>query len=866
MKLRNNNRTVIRTLSKANYKHNQSRNWLMIGAVATTVLVLFCIFSFMKGRIDAEYIMEVRHNGVASTTSLDRPTNLQKKEIERLSYIDRTGKVYGFSEGKVNGTSRFAGVVADNTAFEKMFVPAYSDIHGAYPKKENELMLSIRGLEELGITNPTLGMKIPVEIYMDKGKSENRTFLLSGFYTEYVHPIEGPPIGFFSEIYLNHLGFSMNNPTNLLIQQKNWYPGEDIEQMLYNDVDTIDEIQKFGSANSVSYNVIRRTVGGYDIAFLSIAILIICVFLLNYNVMNISVSREIRYYGLLKTIGATNRQIRRTIYQQFLKISLIGLLIGSGISLVIILGIAPKILSKYYLNNYGLSSQMIQFEPILLIGSVGLTLLLSFISILLPAYKAGKITPIESLNYIGPKTNKKRRRKGQEGAKLHYMAWRNLWRNRRATVLSMLSIFLGLGIALSSIVVVTSLDYTNNFKSFPDFELAAPYSPMFYLDDKIFDDSFASLTMEEAEYLQTLDGVKKSEVIYGGFIQANPDDKAWVPYFKGGTMIPNLESEDGKEQLKQMKAYFYSTILIVEDSYLDQLEKYSEKNQLSLDIEGLRAGTSVISTAGSLFSKKLLASSISEMGEVVHLDAKIPNKKPAERTFGGYVDSSKEEFPAKHYSYMQNGPELMMSEASFDQLGIQKRPLVVNLYVEEEKEPFVKRKIKRFMEQKEAAIAPNEREAKVPSAFINSESLEAAQDEIRTMKVAMYSISFLLISLGLVNHMNTTSSSLLSRRSEIAVMESVGMTRKQLRKLLIFEGLYYSGIVSALLCTLGSSSLFLLFKVIHGRMGYAQFTFPMISLLVIVSCLFLVCISIPLIFYRRMTNQSVIERLRETNE
>ncbi|KAF1296184.1 hypothetical protein BAU15_10375 [Enterococcus sp. JM4C] len=871
MKVRNNNRSIIRTLAKADYAHNKFRNWLMIGAVATTVLVLFCIFSFMKGRIDAEYLMEVRHNGSTNTAILNRPTTRQKKEIDHLPYIEKTGKINSFAVAKTEGVDRFAGVGADEAVFTDLFLPAYSDVHGKYPKSSDELMLSVRGLEELGIKEPKVGMKIPVEIHVDAGKTKHETFILSGYYTDYVHPIEGPPIGFFAESYLYQWGLSLNQATNLLIQQKNWYTGTEVEKWLYRDIKTMDELQRFESENSVNYNVIMRTIGGYDIALISMGILLLCVFLLNYNIMNISINRQVRYYGLLKTIGATNRQIRKTIYQQFAKVSVLGLVLGSGLSLVIVLGIVPRLLENFYLNNYGLSSQMMRFEPLLLVVSLVIALLISFISILFPAYKAGKITPMESLAYSGLKVSQKnnrrksqkKNRKKQQSPQLFRMAWRNMWRTRRSTILSLTSIFLGLAIALGSIVVVTALDYTNNFKSFADFTLTSTYHPDGL--ETTYDETYLSVTLEEADYLTSLEGIEKAEVVYGGYIKIDYEETVWQPYLRDSAERFNLGEEDTKIEMQELKRDPYTTLLIADNSYLDQLEKHVQDNQLPLDVQGLRVGTSVVSTEGMGFSEKLLKKTYSEIGQTIHLTAVQTNSQPVTKQFGGYFDSTVEGSPHLYYPF-KIGPELIMNESSFLELGLSKRPLEISLYVEEEKEPVIKQKLKKLIAKKTADLPPSEQEFKLPHLNINSERLAEAQDEIKTMKIAMYSISFLLVSLGLVNYINTTISGLLSRRSEFAVMESIGMTRKQLRKLLILEGLFYSGVSSLLLATIGSTGLVLLFKLVKSRLGYAQFFFPYLPMLVIICSLFLICTSIPLFIYRRITHQSVIERLRETME
>ncbi len=151
MKIKNNNKKIIRDLAKASYKYSKSRNRLMIGAVATAVVIIFCVFSIMKGRIDAEYLTKVRYEGSNASTVLDYPSKEQIKQIKNLTYIDEVGIVNDFGKGKSDGLNKFVCVVADKVAFEEMSLPAYSDVHGNYPKKDNEIMLPIRGLEELGI-------------------------------------------------------------------------------------------------------------------------------------------------------------------------------------------------------------------------------------------------------------------------------------------------------------------------------------------------------------------------------------------------------------------------------------------------------------------------------------------------------------------------------------------------------------------------------------------------------------------------------------------------------------------------------------------------------------------------------------------
>ena len=92
----------------------------------------------------------------------------------------------------------------DETECEQHFKEAISNINGSYPTQENEIMLSEDALEQLGITNPTLQMEIPLS-YFDKGGEQQKTFLLSGWFRSYT----GTGMAFVSESYCANAGYTL---------------------------------------------------------------------------------------------------------------------------------------------------------------------------------------------------------------------------------------------------------------------------------------------------------------------------------------------------------------------------------------------------------------------------------------------------------------------------------------------------------------------------------------------------------------------------------------------------------------------------------------------------------------------------------
>ena len=127
--------------------------------------------------------------------------------------------------------------------------------------------------------------------------------------------------------------------------------------------------------------------------------------------------------------------------------------------------------------------------------------------------------------------------------------------------------------------------------------------------------------------------------------------------------------------------------------------------------------------------------------------------------------------------------------------------------------------------------------------------------------LAMF-ICLVLLCMGLLNYINVTLTSLTARKKEFAVMESIGMTRKQLRKSIVLEGVFYSGIVSVLTVIVGSGVLQALRAVMNQRIAYFTFYHPWDVLGISILALFAICTVIPLALQRKNAEESVIERLR----
>lgn len=123
--------------------------------------------------------------------------------------------------------------------------------------------------------------------------------------------------------------------------------------------------------------------------------------------------------------------------------------------------------------------------------------------------------------------------------------------------------------------------------------------------------------------------------------------------------------------------------------------------------------------------------------------------------------------------------------------------------------------------------------------------------------------AILLIVIGLINFVNVMLTGVIARKNEFAVMESIGTTKKQIRKILTLEGGFYALISAILILTLGNAFLMLVADAVPGIADYARFEYPAALVTVLIIAIFAICLSVPSLVYRFISKETVIERLHD---
>ena len=189
--------------------------------------------------------------------------------------------------------------------------------------------------------------------------------------------------------------------TTLLIQQKDNIDDEAIEDMLYQDVEMRDDSQQFFGGISVYRQSVYDLAGGFDTAVLMAGLILFGAAMLLYNVMYISLSRDIRQYGLLKTMGTTKKQLRSIVLRQTGRLLAGGCVLGGAAGILITVTVIPRLLSGMYLQGRGEASAMIAFRPWILVLAVVFGGLVTLLSSLWAMNRVVKMPPVEAVKYTG---------------------------------------------------------------------------------------------------------------------------------------------------------------------------------------------------------------------------------------------------------------------------------------------------------------------------------------------------------------------------------------------------------------------------------------------------------------------------------
>lgn len=818
--MKNNNNPIVQKIIGRALSSDKKRNFFIIAAITLTTFMIASVFSIGTSYYESINMHEKRMQGSVSQMAFSKPTLEQLENINSLDYVETVGLGSYVALAKdIPKLKEHNITYVDKAQWEKIFSPTFTNIEGHYAEEANEIMLSRYILDALGIDDPKIGMEIPLS-FIVYGKEEvlTETFILSCIYTEFAH---SRPDGF-SAIY-SSFAFAQNHGKTS--------PEDTMVNIIFKDgkhvSDNIERLKRdLAFSDNQDYTqspAFTDTYGNttyYLVLLTFILFLIFTGYLLIYNVMYISISKDVRFYGMLKTLGTTPRQISRIVFGQILRLCMISLPIGCMASAAVSLLIVPAIISNSGIHT----GSVVSFSPLIYIEAISFSILTALSGAVTSARKAANISPIEALKFTSGNINKATILFPLKG-KPYKMAIRNIFRNRMQATVVMLSLFLGIMIYTLILTIVSSMDI--------DYRVNSEYNYDFSIDSTKASSDYG-LNDDFINGINNLSGVTEMSKTTLETGELNYSE-ALDPYINWLSTNFNVTKQEAIEK-----------ILVCGIKGVDSL-KIKELNKtlpVPIDIEAFERGEIALININNDSDQEIdIAKCLSD---VTTFDIKYgENGESFQIANGGSIQIK----TANSFSIF--GPEILVSSTFLRQYYPNPNTLSIDMNV---KEGFDEQIYKRI----------NELADLTDMTMVSRYGARIAIQDAKTMMMVLGGgISLILELIGIFNFVNVMSVGIMARKREFATLESVGMSKKQMRSMLRNEGLGYAVITILCSLTFGNLIVYSLFLLLKNVEKYAQFNYPLISIFIMYTVIILICLVTPTIAYKNISKKSLVERLRE---
>ncbi len=847
MKFENNNKKIIKKITNRSIKANKTRNIFVIIAIVLTTFMLASVFTLGISFSKNYSLMTLREMGMTTNALLENPTKEQKSIIQNLNLCESIGEQIsvGFVESdtfKKNDQNILIQCL-DNEAWQKQITPAIGDIKGSYPQKENEIMLSQSAINLLKLKNVKIGDIVKLDCNID-GKVESKEFVINGTYTDYsmVNKTGVDKIVYISKAFADKYNLSTlkNGVLTMDIKDSKKDKAPDI---LKSKVD-LNKGQNFNYGFETDTNEAQEVmVAAIAIVVIIGLFMVLSGYLLIYNILYIAITKDIQFYGMLKTIGTSPKQIKKIVKGQGLRLSLIGIPIGIILAVVVSFLIVPSAIQGFCTGTYyeDMMPTQAYFTPFVFIGTILFSLFTVWVSSIKPAKIASRISPTEALNYTGIKFKKqKRNRKSTNGGKIYKMAWYNVFRDKKRAILVFLSLFMGIITFLSVNTFISSLSLENYLNEY--------YPNDFEILDMVEKNS-AEID-KQVHKIKDIQGVKDVSTTKFSCLELRWNKNVLMPSLKNSyDRYADSETSDDelKEYIKQIKkepSKLKTMVAFLNDKTIEEINKNSDEK---IDLDAFKEGK--LALLDTFFYGDTKNIDISNEKIVL----KTPKRNNSATLNVDFMISSD-----THITFTEDNeigiPHIYVSQSLVDNFSSDKMTDWVQIDVQKEKSKVIQHELKSIIENKHMYL-----ESKLDA------SENFTQSKIM-MNVVGGGISLIFIFIGLLNFINVIVTNVNTRLRELAIMESVGMTKKQIKKMLTFEGLYYAEVTLVMIFTIGIAIVYGIAKLTQNLADYATFVFPGGQLIFLIVVITAVCTITPKIVYKYSSKDSVIERLREIDK
>lgn len=806
-----------------NMKFYKSKNILTGIAIILTTLLLFVIPTVGNGIISAQY--EATNQLYPTWYALYR--NVDEQTAEKLAAHHDIGK-YGLrcDLGIMKLENANVSMINMDEAGAEMYKVEL--VEGHLPVKENEIVISEGILEALGQTGK-VGDRITVPYQVHRGGSldyeQEREFVICGFledneasrrertYMSMVSmacirsEISSDEIVYRFLFQIKDFDFTTTNQVEEVIKNISGQFGIKEKDIHINE--------EYLEANYVDPSILPA------IAAL-MAVIVIAGIITIYSIYYVSMNQRIQEFGKLGAIGATRRQIRQIVLKEGLWVSMItipiGLILGTVISKMTLLALMNasfqedefiRVVTEVIKNG-----EAPLYHLWIYLLTIIITLCTVYLSLMKPMRIAAKVSQTEAIRYHGSSKKKRSHRKGYDFLTISRLTRINLSSDKKKSLITVISMA-----ATGTLLIVVSTAFScaepveaTNSLIVGKYEI----SPVIEFNNKEHPEREWSyiqqhnpLTDQLKEQIESLEGVERvdifSEVLASSKMFEETDDQ-WI------SGIP--------------------------ENYAEQLEKGIIKGRVTYD--ELKSGDKVI-------MDRTMQHWYPELDVGTKLNLKIYD---GERTYEKEIEIA----AIGNYGHgLTQYRYLIMAKEAADRLCSYNSSQFFHVIADKNYDPVLEQSLKELLGPSESL-----------GMRTWKEEYDLYKENVAITGGACYAILGILAIISVMNLINTMINSVHVRKKELGMMQAIGMSDRQLLKMLQLEGLFYTAgtlIVSVIFGSVIGYQLFLYARE-SGMFEIRSYHYPFAATGIMLLALLSIQVILAFVISKSVKKDPLIERIR----
>ena len=533
-----------------------------------------------------------------------------------------------------------------------------------------------------------------------------------------------------------------------------------------------------------------------------------------YSIYYVGVITDVQEIGKLKALGASKKQVRNLRCGRVCSSSAISIPIGLILGFLIPYIFLPIVMEK------GMEISIMSFDmgeihmfslPVLLLV-IAVVVVTVYISLLKPMRMAGKISPIEAIRYQESSKNEKLRT-GNISVNVFRLAKANLLRNKKRTIVTMVTMGLSCVLFMSMAGILNSMradDIADRQLEGSDFKIEMDYD----VNDETYPENNLEninknnpFTDELLRQILEIDGVEDVRSVHE--VPASTDFPSEL--FEGRITISDVSrdkveqwEEDVKRgQLDYDKLVDESGTVFTSDTFMDEY--------------GLKVGDEIDFT-------------------IYDGDRQIPLSVTIQASVsdGGVAT-------------------FVIPEETYEGLGLENNS-ITNLFVSVDDDSY---------DEAKTALQNIVDESERFSLYSRDEEMDIGAMSVNMVKYPMYAILLMIAVIGFMNLINTMITSIITRKKELGMLQAIGLSDRQLTRMLAGEGMVFTAGTLVASLTLGNVLGYLIF--LWGRdsgfMSVTQYHYPLWESL-LAAVLIVGQLLVTWAIGKRMRRESLIDRIR----